>query len=59
MLITAPVPPDDVAPNANGECVVTIHSKLDRNNLTSMTSGPGIADCLLDSANQTEQSESP
>jgi hypothetical protein len=55
--VTAPVPPDDVAPNANGECVVTIYSTLDRNDLTSMTSGHGITNFLLDGANQTERSK--
>ncbi len=55
--VMAPVPPDNVVPNNNGECVVTTYSTSDRNNLTSMTSGPGIADFLLDSANQTEQSK--
>ncbi len=54
---TAPVPPDNVAPNADGECVVTIYSTSDRNDLMSMTSGPSIADFLLDGANQTKQSK--
>ncbi len=55
--VTAPVPPDDVAPNADGERVVRIYSTSDRNDLTSMTSGPGVADFSLDGANQTERSE--
>ncbi len=55
--VTAPVPPDNVAPNADGECIVMIYSTSDRNDLTSMTSGPGVANFSLDSTNQTEQSE--
>ena len=55
--VTAPVPPDDVAPNADGERVVRIYSTSDRNDLTLMTSGPGVADFSLDGANQTERGE--
>jgi hypothetical protein len=57
MKVTAPVPPDDIAPNANGECIMMIYSMSDRNDLTSMTSGPSIADFLLNGANQTKRSE--
>jgi hypothetical protein len=55
--VMAPVPPDDITPNTNGKCVVMIYSTSDRNNLTSMTSGPSLANFLLDGANQTKQSE--
>ncbi len=55
--VTAPVPPDDVVPNADGERIMTIYSTLDRNDLTSMTSGPGVANFLLDGVNQTKRSE--
>ena len=52
-LITAPVPPIDVMPNANGERVVTIYSTSDRNDLTSATNQPGVAtDFSLDAASQ-------
>ncbi len=54
---TAPVPPDNVMPNADGKSVMMIYSTLDRNDLTSMTSGPRVADFLLDGANKTEQRE--
>ncbi len=57
MLITAPMPPDDVAPNADGKRVVTIYSTSDRNDLTSMTFGPGVADFSLDDANLTKKSK--
>ncbi len=52
--VTAPVPPNNVAPNANGERVVTIYSTSDSNNLTSMTSRPSIANFFLNGVNQTE-----
>ncbi len=55
--VTAPMPPDNVMPNANGKCAVAIYSTSDRNSLTSMTSGPGAANLLLDGANQTKQSK--
>ncbi len=55
--VTAFVLPDNVAPNADGKCIMTIYSMSDRNNLMSVTSGPGITDFLLDSTNQTKQSE--
>ncbi|KAL3778318.1 hypothetical protein ACHAW5_008871 [Stephanodiscus triporus] len=51
-LVTAPVPPDDVAPNADGERVVTIYSTSDRNDLTGTTSGPAVADLSLDGASR-------
>ncbi|KAL3827128.1 hypothetical protein ACHAXA_002363 [Cyclostephanos tholiformis] len=52
-LITAPVLPIDVVPNANGERVVTIYSTSDRNDLTGATYQPGVAaDFSLDSASQ-------
>ena len=47
-LVTAPVPPNDVAPNADGKRVVTKYSTSDRNNLMGAKSGPAIAELLLD-----------
>ena len=55
-LITAPVPPDDVVPNADGERVVTIYSTSDKNDLTSMTNQPSAADFSLDGASQYDRS---
>ena len=55
-LITAPVPPDDVVPNADGERVVTIYSTSDKNDLTSMTNQPSVADFSLDGASQYDRS---
>jgi len=54
-LITAPVPPDDVVPNADGERVVTIYSTSDKNDLTSMTNQPSAADFSLDGASQYDR----
>jgi hypothetical protein len=55
-LITAPVPPDDVVPNADGERVVTIYSTSEKNDLTSMTNQPSVADFSLDGASQYDRS---
>lgn len=55
--ITSPISnPEHIIPNANGERVVTIYDTSDKNDLTSMTSQPSVADFSLEGASNAIRS---
>jgi hypothetical protein len=55
--ITSPITnPDNIVPNAKGERVVTIYDTTEKNDLTSMTMQPSVADFSLEGASNALRS---